>query len=69
MESISNGSLLGAQLIVSIIANLVVFMAIMALADGILAYCGGLIGQPDWSVEFALGSNLFEFCTYTTQDL
>jgi nucleoside permease NupC len=38
--------MLGAHLVVSIVANLVVFMAILAAADGVLHYCGELIGHP-----------------------
>ena len=49
-----NGAVLGAQLVVAVVANLVVFMGILALADGVLHYFGELMGFDNWSIELFL---------------
>ncbi|KAI3417979.1 hypothetical protein GPALN_010576 [Globodera pallida] len=59
LECISNGSLMSVHLITAVCANLVSFMAIMALFNAIVGYVGTLIGYTDWSLELFLGYTFF----------
>lgn len=35
----------------AIVANLIVFLALLAFLDATIEYCGELIGYPGWSFE------------------
>ena len=39
---------------IAVVANLIVFMALMALADGVVHYAGTLVGADGWSLELGL---------------
>jgi CNT family concentrative nucleoside transporter len=50
---VSSGTLMSMKLVVACVANLVSFMAITALANGVIAYLGALVGL-EWSLELLL---------------
>ncbi len=51
MECLSNGAVSAAHLVVAVIANLIVFVAILAFIDACIGYCGSQIGFENWSLE------------------
>uniref|UniRef100_A0A914M0D3 Concentrative nucleoside transporter C-terminal domain-containing protein n=1 Tax=Meloidogyne incognita TaxID=6306 RepID=A0A914M0D3_MELIC len=51
LESVSNGAVMAIQLVVAIIANLIVFLALLALLNSVLGWMGELVGQQGWSFE------------------
>ena len=59
MECISSGSLLSVHLVTAVVANLVSFMALMALLNGVVGYVGALLGFPEWNLEFFFGYAFF----------
>ncbi|KAH7729737.1 sodium/nucleoside cotransporter 2 [Aphelenchoides avenae] len=59
LECISNGAIAAVELVVAIVANLLVFLALLAFLDNVLGYLGELVGQNGWSLEFFLGYLLF----------
>uniref|UniRef100_A0A7E4VBD1 Sodium/nucleoside cotransporter n=1 Tax=Panagrellus redivivus TaxID=6233 RepID=A0A7E4VBD1_PANRE len=59
LECISNGAVMAVELVMAILANLIVFLALLAFLDSTIAYCGNLIGQDGWSLEFFLGYAFF----------
>uniref|UniRef100_A0A183CL91 Sodium/nucleoside cotransporter n=1 Tax=Globodera pallida TaxID=36090 RepID=A0A183CL91_GLOPA len=59
LECISNGAISAVKLVVAIVANLIVFLALLALINAVLAWMGELVGQPDWSFELVLGYLFF----------
>ncbi|KAI6194632.1 Sodium/nucleoside cotransporter [Aphelenchoides besseyi] len=46
-----NGAVAAVELVTAILANLIVFLALLAFLDSVIAYMGGLIGYPAWSFE------------------
>ena len=59
MESISNGSIISVHLVTAVVANLVSFMALMALLNGIVGYAGALLGYPQLNLELIFGYAFF----------
>uniref|UniRef100_A0A914HST4 Sodium/nucleoside cotransporter n=1 Tax=Globodera rostochiensis TaxID=31243 RepID=A0A914HST4_GLORO len=59
LECISNGAIMAVQLVFAIVANLIVFLALLALINSVLSWMGELVGQPDWSFELVLGYLFF----------
>ncbi|CAK5035191.1 unnamed protein product [Meloidogyne enterolobii] len=59
LESVSNGAVMAVQLVVAIIANLIVFLALLALLNSVLGWMGELVGQQGWSFEASFYNNLF----------
>nr|CAD2126486.1 unnamed protein product [Meloidogyne enterolobii] len=59
LESVSNGAVMAVQLVVAIIANLIVFLALLALVNSVLGWMGELVGQHGWSFELFLGYLFF----------
>nr|CAD2141926.1 unnamed protein product [Meloidogyne enterolobii] len=59
LESVSNGAVMAIQLVVAIIANLIVFLALLALLNSVLGWMGELVGQQGWSFELFLGYLFF----------
>lgn len=57
LESISNGAVLAAELVIAIIANLIVFLAIFAFLNSIIMYFGELVGYSGWSFEVNIIKN------------
>jgi nucleoside permease NupC len=51
LECISNGAVMAVELVLAILANLVVFLALLALMDSVLAWMGELVGMEGWSFE------------------
>jgi nucleoside permease NupC len=42
---------MAVELVLAIVANLIVFLALLALLDSVIFYMGSLIGYPGWSFE------------------
>ncbi|KAI1717516.1 solute carrier family 28 member 3 [Ditylenchus destructor] len=59
LECISNGAVVAMELVVAICANLVVFMALLALIDSVFGYAGELVGMSGWSLELFVGYIFF----------
>ncbi|KAF7627241.1 hypothetical protein Mgra_00009475 [Meloidogyne graminicola] len=59
MECISSGSLVAVQIVTAVVANLISFMALMALINGLVVYAGTLLGQPHWNLELIFGYAFF----------
>ncbi|CAD5217456.1 unnamed protein product [Bursaphelenchus xylophilus] len=55
LECISNGAIAGIEIIVAILANLIVFLALLAFVNSTISYSGELIGYSGWSLELFLG--------------
>lgn len=53
VEAATNGALTGLQIMLSVIAVLIAFLASIALINGVLGGVGGLVGYPDLSLEGA----------------
>ncbi|XP_072042956.1 solute carrier family 28 member 3-like [Amphiura filiformis] len=51
IEAATVGASQAIPAVLNIIANLIVFVALLALINGVLAYTGGLMGFPELSVE------------------
>jgi nucleoside permease NupC len=51
LECISNGAIMAVELVLAIVANLIVFLALLALLDSLMGWMGELVGQPGWSFE------------------
>lgn len=59
IEAATNGALVGLQIMLSVMAVLVAFLALIAMINGILSGIGGLFGYPDISLQ-GLFSVLFQ---------
>ncbi|CAJ0607447.1 unnamed protein product [Cylicocyclus nassatus] len=59
VECITNGSVAGLNIVMSIGANLVAVLALLGFVDSVLFYLGDLIGSTPWSLELILGYVLF----------
>ncbi|MEP1420678.1 MAG: nucleoside transporter C-terminal domain-containing protein [Erythrobacter sp.] len=55
IEAATDGATLGMQIMLSVIAVLIGFIAAIALLNGILGGIGGLLGFPDLSLELIVG--------------
>lgn len=55
VEAASNGAIIGMQVFLSVLAVILAFVALIALANGIMGGIGGWFGYPDLSVELILG--------------
>lgn len=55
IEAATDGATLGMQIMLSVIAVLIGFIAGIALLNGILGGIGGLLGFPDLSLELLIG--------------
>ncbi|CAJ0963673.1 unnamed protein product, partial [Mesorhabditis belari] len=55
LECISNGAVAAVELVLAIVANLIVFLALLAFIDNIFRYAGELIGHEGWSFQKTLG--------------
>ena len=51
IEAASFGASTAVPLVLNIAANLIAFLALLALFNGILGYFGGLVGYPQLSFE------------------
>ena len=51
IEAASFGASTAVPLVLNIGANLIAFLALLALFNGILGYVGGLVGFPELSFE------------------
>lgn len=59
LECISNGAVSAVELVMAIVANLIVFLALLAFLDASIEYVGELIGYPGWSFEMIIGYVFF----------
>lgn len=55
IEAATDGAVLGMQIMISVVAVLIGFIAGIALLNGILGGVGGLLGFPDLSLELLIG--------------
>uniref|UniRef100_A0AC34QNM9 Sodium/nucleoside cotransporter n=1 Tax=Panagrolaimus sp. JU765 TaxID=591449 RepID=A0AC34QNM9_9BILA len=55
LECISNGAVMAIDLVMAIVANLIVFLALLAFIDNIIHYTGSMIGYNDWDFELIMG--------------
>ncbi|CAD5212731.1 unnamed protein product [Bursaphelenchus okinawaensis] len=55
LECISNGAIAGIEIIMAILANLIVFLALLAFVNSTISYAGDLVGYSGWSLELFLG--------------
>jgi len=56
IEAASRGAAEGLHLALNVGAMLLAFLALIAMANGMLGWVGGLLGMDGWSLEAALGS-------------
>ncbi|CAH2056454.1 unnamed protein product, partial [Iphiclides podalirius] len=62
LSAATRGATNGVSLILNIIANLVAFVAFIAFLNGVLGYCGGLLGDPDINLEWIFGKVFIPLC-------
>ncbi|XP_046975004.1 solute carrier family 28 member 3-like [Vanessa cardui] len=55
LAAATRGATQGTALVLNIIANLVAFVSFIAFVNGVLGYCGGLLGNPDINLEWIFG--------------
>ncbi|XP_047541465.1 solute carrier family 28 member 3-like [Vanessa atalanta] len=55
LSAATRGAAQGTALVLNIIANLVAFVSFIAFVNGVLGYCGGLLGDPDINLEWIFG--------------
>lgn len=55
LSAATRGATNGIALILNIVANIIAFVAFIAFINGVLGYCGGLLGNPDINLEWILG--------------
>jgi len=59
LECISNGAVMAIDLVMAIVANLIVFLALLAFIDNVIHYTGSMIGYDDWDFELIMGYLFF----------
>jgi len=59
LECISNGAIAAVEIVMAILANLIVFLALLAFLDAVIGYSGELIGYSEWSLELFLSYLFF----------
>uniref|UniRef100_A0A0N5AZ92 Sodium/nucleoside cotransporter n=1 Tax=Syphacia muris TaxID=451379 RepID=A0A0N5AZ92_9BILA len=59
LECISNGAVMAVDLVLAIVANLIVFLALLAFADNVVGWIMSLVGYENWSLERLLGYIFF----------
>ncbi|XP_075988465.1 putative transporter YutK isoform X2 [Anticarsia gemmatalis] len=62
LSAATRGATNGISLILNIVANIIAFVAFIAFVNGVLGYCGGLLGNPDINLEFILGKVFIPLC-------
>lgn len=55
IDALTKGALMGLQIMLSVIAVMITFVALIALLNGILGGVGGWFGQPDLSMQLIAG--------------
>lgn len=55
LDAATNGAIQATELVLCIIANLIGFVAFIAFINGVFGYFGGLIGEPNLSLQLILG--------------
>ncbi|CAH2264224.1 jg22477 [Pararge aegeria aegeria] len=55
LSAATRGATNGIALILNIIANLVAFVSFIAFLNGVVGYCGGMLGRPDLDLEWIFG--------------
>ena len=56
LECISNGAVMAVELVVAIVANLIVFLALLAFIDNVIGWIMVLVGYEGWTLEVCLFS-------------
>ncbi|KAL4712134.1 hypothetical protein ACJJTC_010995 [Scirpophaga incertulas] len=62
LSAATRGATNGIHLVMNIIANIVAFVSFIAFVNGVLGYCGGLLGNPDFNMEWILGKVFIPLC-------
>lgn len=62
LSAATRGATNGISLILNIIANIVAFVSFIAFLNGVLGYCGGMLGNPDLNLEWILGKVFIPLC-------
>ncbi|CAH2084242.1 unnamed protein product [Euphydryas editha] len=62
LSAATRGATNGIVLVLNIIANLVAFVSFIAFINGVLGYCGGLLGDPDINLELIFGKIFIPLC-------
>ncbi|XP_026755237.2 solute carrier family 28 member 3-like isoform X2 [Galleria mellonella] len=62
LSAATRGATNGIALVLNIIANLVAFIAFIAFVNGILGYCGNLLGHEDLNLEWIFGKVFIPLC-------
>ena len=65
IEAASFGASRAIPLVLNVAANLIAFLALLALCNGILGYFGGLVGFPQLSFEVCYHSLSFYLVNFT----
>ncbi|XP_041988622.1 solute carrier family 28 member 3 isoform X2 [Aricia agestis] len=62
LSAATRGATNGIALVLNIVANLVAFVSFIAFLNGVLSYCGGMLGNPDLDLEWILGKIFIPMC-------
>lgn len=55
LSAATRGATNGIALVLNIIANIIAFVAFVAFVNGVLGYCGNLIGSENFTLEWIFG--------------
>ncbi len=61
IDAAASGASQGVSLAINVAAMLIAFLAIVALLNGLLGWCGGFIGLPELSLSWVFGKVLSPF--------
>ncbi|XP_034838351.1 uncharacterized transporter YutK [Maniola hyperantus] len=62
LSAATRGATNGIALVLNIVANLVAFVSFIAFLNGVVGYCGGLLGNPDINLEWIFGKIFIPLC-------
>ncbi|XP_052743001.1 solute carrier family 28 member 3 [Bicyclus anynana] len=62
LSAATRGATNGIALVLNIIANLVAFVSFIAFINGVVGYCGGLLGNPELDLEWIFGKIFIPLC-------
>ncbi|CAH0404230.1 unnamed protein product [Chilo suppressalis] len=62
LSAATRGATHGISLILNIIANIIAFVSFIAFLNGVLGYCGGMLGHPGLNLEWILGKIFIPLC-------
>ncbi|KOB71671.1 Sodium/nucleoside cotransporter, partial [Operophtera brumata] len=62
LSAATRGATNGIALILNIVANIVAFVAFIAFVNGMLSYCGSMLGHPELNLEWIMGKVFIPLC-------